>query len=319
MKDDPNWPRASAWLAGQHEPDTRGAVAVVGIPMRLGSLSGGRFDLAPAAIRKAEARFSAHDPHDAAAVYDLRRIEAEDHGDFEGAAEMRPEEAFDPIRRAIGVALEDGVGRIRENRAVVVLGGDNSITRPGAHAIAAPLDRVGLLTLDAHHDLRDTSQGLTNGNPVRALLEDGLSGANVIQVGLQPFANSFRYAEVARDAGITVVPVGDARSRGVEVVVREAIDNLASRVDAIYVDLDLDVLDRAFAPACPGSRPGGLAPWEVLAAARVAGAHPKVRAIDIVEVDPERDVAEVTVLTAAACLLSFAAGVAARSSGRERG
>lgn len=286
---------------------------MVGIPIRLGSLSGGRFDLAPEAIRQAESRFSAHDPWSAAAVYDLRRIVAEDHGDLEGAAEMKPDEAFDSVRRAVGVALEDEVGRIRESRAVVVLGGDNSITRPGAHAIAAPLDRVGLLTLDAHHDLRDTAQGLNNGNPVRALLADGLAGENIVQIGIQPFANSIRYADVAREAGITVVPVEEARSRGVEVVVREALDELAFRVDAIYVDLDLDVLDRAFAPACPGSRPGGLAPWEVQVAARRCGEHPKVRAMDLVEIDPTKDVADITVLAAASFLLSFAAGLASRN------
>ena len=91
-----------------------------------------------------------------------------------------------------------------------------------------------------------------------------------------------------------------------------ALEHLAERADAIYVDVDLDVLDRAFAPACPGARPGGLAPMEVRRAARLAGRHPKVRAMDIVEVDPTQDVADVTVLTAASCLLSFSAGLVAR-------
>jgi len=82
---------------------------------------------------------------------------------------------------------------------------------------------------------------------------------------------------------------------------------------------EITVLDRAFAPACPGSRPGGLNPAEVQAAARVCGAHPKVRAMDIVEVDPTKDVADVTVLGAASFLLSFAAGVASRRLRETRG
>ena len=97
-------------------------------------------------------------------------------------------------------------------------------------------------------------------------------------------------------------------------MVEECLEELETRVDAIYVDLDVDVLDRAFAPACPGSRPGGLTPWEVQAAARICGEHPKVRAIDLTEVDPERDVQEATALAAASFVLSFAAGLSRRAT-----
>jgi arginase family enzyme len=177
------------------------------------------------------------------------------------------------------------------------------------------LERAGLLTLDAHHDLRDTGGGMSNGNPVRALVEDGLPGSNIFQIGIQPFANSRAYAEVAGDLGIDVVTAADARSGGgVAAAVASALDHLDRRADVIYVDLDVDVLDRAFAPACPGSRPGGLMPWELQAAARVCGEHPKVRAIDIVEVDPERDVAEATVMTVASLVLAFGAGLCRRAS-----
>ena len=83
-------------------------------------------------------------------------------------------------------------------------------------------------------------------------------------------------------------------------------------MDAIYVDLDLDVLDRAFAPATPGSRPGGLNPWELRHAAHLCGRHPKVRILDLVEIDPPNDIADMTSLAAAACLLSFTSGVLRR-------
>jgi formiminoglutamase len=299
MSDDPRWPRASAWLAGEHDPDAAVRLAVIGAPVRLGSISGGRFDLAPAAIRGALRGFSTHD-----GARDVGAVAVRDAGDLD-LANRKPEDALTEIAGAVG-------GTLDTFDAVAVLGGDNSITRPACRGLGPALGRVGLLTLDAHHDVRDTDAGLSNGNPVRALLEDGLPGGNVVQVGIQPFANSAEYAGVARDAGITVVTAEEARSRGVSAVVSEALDRLDAAADSIYVDLDLDVLDRAFAPACPGSRPGGLWPHEVQAAARMAGAHPKVRAVDLVEVDPQRDVAGVTVNTAASCLLAFAAGLAAR-------
>jgi arginase family enzyme len=302
VSDDPNWPRAKAWLAGDHHPEPVARLAVMGVPLHLGSITETRADIAPAAVREALTGFSVWDGEG-----DLRRVAVRDLGDL-GLADSSPEDAVSPVMEAMAGAEAD---------AVVLLGGDNSITRPGVHGLDLPFDRVGLLTLDAHFDLRDTAAGMLNGNPVRARLEDGLPGENIAQVGIQPFANSPEYAAVARDAGIAVVPAEEVRARGIEAAVAEALARLEERAEAIYVDLDVDVLDRAFAPACPGARPGGLTPSDLNAAARLAGAHPKVRAVDLVEVDPTEDVAAVTVLATAAALLSFAAGLATRpSSGR---
>ena len=302
MSDDPSWPRASAWLEGENVPEPTARLGVVGVPLHAASLTPSRSDLATGAVRDALRRFSTYAGDDV----DIRTVQATDHGDC-SVADLRPEDALDTAMNAVRDALE---GR----DAVVVLGGDNSVTRPGVHGLGAPLERLGLITLDAHHDLRDTTDGLTNGNPVRALLEDGLPGENVVQIGIQPFANSGAYASVARDAGIRVVTTDAARRDGVARVVSEALAALSDRLDALYVDLDVDVLDRAYAPACPGARPGGLSPWEVQAAARACGAHPKVVGMDVVEVDPERDVADITAMSAASFVLAFAAGLAARSS-----
>jgi formiminoglutamase len=295
---DPNWPRAGAWLRGETAAATIGRVAVIGAPVMRGSITPGRCDLAPQAMRAALDRFS---PFDFDGARDLRELRVEDLSDLD-VAELSAAEAFNPVRTAVEQLLP---GR----EAVVLLGGDNSITRPGAGALGPA---AGLITFDAHLDLRDTGHGLTNGNPVRALLEDGWTGDRIVQIGIQPFANSAAYARVARDAGIHVVSIDEVRSRGIDNVVHDALTRLAGM--PVYVDLDLDVLDRAFAPATPGSRPGGLTPYELRRAARLCGAAAAVRAIDIVEIDPTCDISGVTVLAAAACLLSFASGVHERCS-----
>ena len=301
MSGDPNWPRASAWLAGTHSADPACRLAVLGAPVRLGSITPGRTDLAPAAVRSILDRMSTYDLE---SDRDLNRVAASDRGDV-ALADIAPADALVPLAAAVR-------GALAEADALALLGGDNSITRPGCHGMCSELSRAGLLTLDAHLDLRDLNPELTNGNPVRALLADGLPGANVVQIGIQPFANSRAYLEVAREAGIKVVSVSEAHARGIGMVVEEALDLLDETVDAIYVDLDLDVLDRVFAPATPGSRPGGLTPAEVRTAARLCGAHPKVRVLDLVEIDPTKDVAEATVFAAALCLLSFASGLLGR-------
>jgi formiminoglutamase len=304
MPDDLNWPRASAWLAGDHLPEPLGRLAVLGAPVHLGSISPGRCDLAPEAIRKALERYSTNDPEGG---IDVRSLSVSDLGDLDLTGSP-PEETLAPLSEAVRSAVAGA-------DVLALLGGDNSITRPGCHGAADSLDRLGLLTLDAHHDLRDLGGGLSNGNPVRALLKDGLPGANIVQVGIAPFANSPAYAEIARDASITLVTLENVRARGIDAAVREALDYLADRVDMMYVDLDIDVLDRAFAPGAPGSRPGGLTPLELFHGAKVCGEHPKVKVIDVVEVDPVMDIADATVLGAARCILSFASGVVSRLSG----
>ncbi|MGH9853185.1 MAG: agmatinase family protein [Blastocatellia bacterium] len=307
LTDDPFWPRAAAWLAGAHAETTMARLAVLGAPLRLGSITPGRCDLAPDAVRAILRKFSTYDIE---SDVDLRQLAVRDLGDLD-IAEARIEEAFEPIKLAVSRALKDA-------DAVALLGGDNSITRPGLHGVAdsltGSLKACGLITLDAHFDLRDLSSGLTNGNPVRALLADGLPGENIAQIGIQPFANSQAYSQVATDAGITVVTMSQVRAHGVERLLTESLNDLSERAEHIYVDLDIDSLDRIFAPATPGSRPGGLTPYELRRVAWLCGAHPLVRAIDLVEVDPTQDIADATVMATASCLLSFASGLLTRNS-----
>ena len=100
------------------------------------------------------------------------------------------EEATAPIRDAVAAS-------VAAHALTLLVGGNNAVTRPGVLGLGVPLEKVGLITLDAHFDMRDSTQGLSNGNPVRALIEDGLPGENIAQVGLAPFANS---AAMHRDA-----------------------------------------------------------------------------------------------------------------------
>ena len=298
---DPYWPRASAWLRPR-QSEGRADIVILGLPSRLGSISPGRCDLAPGAIRESLVKLSTYDLTNRA---ELSTLSAWDFGDT-GISDLRIEDAFEPSREAVRSALEIA-------DACVILGGDNAVTRPGVHGLNVPLDRSGLITLDAHLDLRHLESGLTNGNPVRALLKDGLPGQNIVQIGIQSFANSKAYHAIAEEAGITLVTMEDIHREGIITILESVVRPLLNRVDAAYFDLDLDVMDRVFAPGCPGSRPGGLAPHQVISAARWMGRQPKVRAMDLVELDPELDERGVTALTAATALLAFSSGFAERA------
>ncbi|MDQ3530623.1 MAG: arginase family protein [Actinomycetota bacterium] len=295
--DDPEWPRASAWLAARSD---RAGLAVLGVGLSRTSLSPSAAHETPGAVRAALRRFSTY--HTGSGL-DLRDLPVVDHGDL-AVDGMPAQAALDTIAAAVAA--------LPAIPPLVLLGGDNALTRPALVARAPDLGRAGLLTLDAHHDVRDLHAGPTNGNPVRGLLDDGLGGGNVVQIGIGAFTNAPAHRRWADEQGVASVTVAEARREGVGDCVRRHLDALAQRCDTLYVDLDLDVLDAAFAPACPGARPGGLLPAELHDAAFAAGAHPAVATIDVVEVDAAADPTGITVDNAALCLLHVAAGVLTR-------
>jgi formiminoglutamase len=179
-----------------------------------------------------------------------------------------------------------------------------------AGAFDDELATAGLVTLDAHHDFRE---GRSNGSPVRDLVAAGLDPERVVQVGIADWANSRSYRDEVVARGVHVVARSEVASRGIADCMTAALDIAAAGGGPVYVDLDLDVCDRAVAPACPASLPGGLSAPELLLAAHLAGRDPRVRAIDITEVDATHDTPdERTVRLAALCVLEVAAGLALR-------
>jgi formiminoglutamase len=286
--------RSVADLLGDH-PDA--PVALIGAPLNERSLTPGRCDLGPKALRAVLPRLSAYDLETEVEL-DVR---VHDAGDVPLKA-VSPADAFEPVRDAVAA---------QAHRALTILiGGNNAITRPAAHALG--LERVGVLTLDAHFDLRDTDQGLTNGNPIQALLDDGLDGRRISQVGLAPFANTRRAHEKAMAAGISVRTARQCREQGLAAVVAQELERLSSLCDLIHVDFDIDVIDRSQWPASPGARPGGVSAQDFFDAARVIGAHPKVRGLDLTEYDPSLEVGDLGGLTAGRWFCEILAGVQAR-------
>lgn len=286
--------RSVADLVGNH-PDA--PVALIGAPLNERSLTPGRCDMGPKALRAVLPRLSTYDVETGLELEGL----VHDAGDVALKA-VSPADAFEPVRDAV---------KAQAHRALTILiGGNNAVTRPGVHALG--LNRVGLLTLDAHFDLRDTDQGLTNGNPIQALLDDGLDGRRISQVGLAPFANTRRAHRKAQGAGISVRTARECRQRGLAAVVVEELERLSSLAEVIYVDFDIDVIDRSQWPASPGARPGGVSVHDFFDAARAIGAHPKVRAVDLTEYDPSLEVGDLGSLTAGRWFCEILSGVAAR-------
>jgi formimidoylglutamase len=298
MTTDPGWPKASIWLAGEAaDPD----LLVVGVPTSRASIGSSRADLAPLEVRHRLHRFSTF--HGELGV-EFGSVAVRDMGNWAvsemGMAAMIPE-----VMR-LATALPAA-------KLKLFIGGDNAITRPLVAAQTDDLSRVGLITFDAHHDVRWLRDGPTNGTPVRGLIEEhGLPGRNVVQIGIHSFANSAYYRNYCDEVGITVVTASQIDAIGIEAAVDVALNQLSVFCERIYVDVDLDVLDRAFAPACPGARPGGLTVRQLSEGVARCAAHPAVTAMDFVELDPTADVSHQTLDVLAHLLLTAAAGYATR-------
>lgn len=290
LSHDPLWPRAGGWPSFDETPGSVDAV-LLGVPTWRTSLSPTGAHATPGAVREALARYSPAlvgpppiDLADALSIVDAGDVAEPDGPEGEDRVRARVAE----LRTRAGL--------------VVALGGDNSLTCPVAQGAAAH----GLITLDAHFDLRD---GVSNGSPVRRLVEGGLDGRRIVQIGIADFANSVAYARRAADYGITVITLDDVRRRGVDDVVREALEVAGAGAGGIHLDIDVDVCDRSVAPGCPASVPGGLAAWELRALVRGIATDRRVASADIAEVDATADAADGrTVRLAALCALELLAG-----------
>lgn len=294
MTDDPRWPRAAQWLAAGSAHPT---LAVLGVPAHRTSISPTGAHATPAAVREALARYSTYASSHGVDLADLAVRDAGDVVDPDGPeGELR---------------VQAAVEALADVPALIAIGGDNSITHSVMRArFGSDLAGAGLVTLDAHHDLRD---GVSNGSPVRRLVEAGLDGRRIVQLGIADFSNSPEYAARARDLGITVVTRGALRTRPIADAMAEALELAGSGSSGVHVDIDVDVCDRSVAPGCPAAAPGGLTADELLQAAFAAGRDPRVRSIDVTEVDATADAPDGrTVRLAALCLLEAGAGVLLR-------
>ena len=294
MSEDPLWPRAAGWLrsAGSEKAE----LGLFGVLASETSISATGANTTPAEIRVALARYSTFSHTQG---HDLRALKFLDFGDSETPdskdGEVRTQELAHRVSNQTDLAI--------------ALGGDNSITYAVMKGVFGDdLASSGLITLDAHHDLRD---GVSNGSPVRRLIEAGLPGTSVVQIGINDFSNSPDYAKRAKDYGIHVIPRSALRNRSVSSVFAEALEILKDK--KLHIDIDMDVCDRSFVPACPASAPGGISADELRQFAFEIGKARQVKSVDITEIDAMSDSADGrTVRLGALAVLELASGFLAR-------
>jgi len=290
-------------------------VIIVGAPIDSGTShrSGAKFG--PQAIRGGD--YLPHDgerPHLALRTDGLKDLKVFDAGDL-----LMP---GGDLVASLAVLREATEKIARAGAIAVVLGGDHSITWPNATAIAELRwpKSIGILHFDAHADTSPDGYGSlhSHGSPMRRLIESGaVQGKNFVQVGLRGYFPDTETLDWMKGHGMRTHLMTEIEERGAEAVIQDAIAEALDGPDAIWISVDIDVVDPGLAPGTGTPEPGGMLTRELLRALRQIAARVPIAGMDILEVSPPYDWAESTAMIANRAALEVISSLAKRKAAGE--
>jgi formiminoglutamase len=283
-------------------------VGLVGAPYAKASIGTSGASGGPEAVRMAFRYYTTYSPDWDTDIVNLR---VRDLGDIDGHL-TDVAVAHGNIERVVQEILTDSPAMLP-----LIVGGDHSITAPACRGFmnANPGKQVGIINIDAHFDVRVDDWGPHNGTPFRQLIEAGVSGANLVELGIHGFMNSSWYQQWTEEQGITTITGRDIHKGGIEAAITRSLEIAGNGTDLIYLSVDIDALAYPHAIGTSASSAEGLSAWDLLEAVFIAGQHPKVAAFDIVEIDPTRDVQDLTARSGCSTILAFLAGYYRRQYG----
>jgi agmatinase len=266
-------------------------IAIIGAPvdMGVGNRPGARYG--PRAIRQADywpkpAKLS-NLYHLSLEVFPLKEMNVVDFGDA-NCPPSSLEKSHEAIEKKVTEALD-------ADAIPIVLGGDHSITLPSATAVAKKYGygNVGMVHFDAHADTRESSYGdvlIGHGSPMRRLIESGaIPGKNFVQIGLRGPWPPPVDQKWMKDQGMRWHLMAEIEKKGFDEVLEMAISEALDGPDKLYISVDVDVMDPAFAPGTGTPEPGGISSLELLRAIREIVLSKGMVAMDVVEVAPIYD------------------------------
>ncbi|MBP2645165.1 MAG: formimidoylglutamase [Firmicutes bacterium] len=277
-------------------------IGFIGVPLSKTSISVSGASLLPNSVREL---FKAVTTYNVDADVDLQELLARDMGDIQ----MHVTDLAQCHRN-----IEQGLTNVYQvlpNLFPVIVGGDHSITYPSVKAFKKRFaGKVGIVQFDSHMDVRNLDDGgPSNGTPIRSLIEAGtVEGNRIAQIGIHSFANSKPYREYAVAKGITQFTARQVAREGIDGILSQAMAVAGTETDAIYVTVDMDVLDQAYAPGVPAMVPAGMTSWQLFDGLFELGKNPKVMGMDVVCVDPVRDQRQATSRMTLYAILTFLAG-----------
>jgi agmatinase len=284
-------------------------VAIVGAPFDDGTSNrpGARFG--PRAIRGADDDGRSGRPHMGTGLDPLDALTVVDYGDAEVAPGDLPR-SHEHLARVLREVLEAGA-------MPFVLGGDHSLSLPTLRALSERFGPEGyaVVHFDTHADTAAELYGVrvSHGTPFRVAVEEGyLLGGNIVQVGLRGTWPGPQEFDWMRAQGFRWHTMDEIGARGLDRVLDDTVAHVRSRAERVYLTIDIDVLDPAFAPGTGTPEPGGLTTRELRRALRRVAGELDLCAADVVEVCPPFDPSGITALAAERVVIDVLTGMAAR-------
>jgi agmatinase len=288
-------------------------IVIVGAPIDSGTShrSGAKFG--PQAIRGGD--YLPHDasrPHLALRTDGLKDLKVVDAGDL-----MMP--GGDLV--ASLTVLREATEKISRAGAIpVILGGDHSIASADVAGIANHRGhgKISMIHFDAHADTGEDHFGalIGHGTPMRRLIEDGyMRGDRFLQLGLRGYWPDHATLAWMRDQGMRSYEMTEIHHRGLNTVLDESFATLTDGCDGVFLSVDIDVVDPGMAPGTGTPEPGGMTSRELLEAVRRICLELPVVGIDVVEVAPAFDSADITAILANRVVLEALSAIAKRRSG----
>jgi agmatinase len=199
----------------------------------------------------------------------------------------------------------------------IVLGGDHTIALPDVTGVARHVGwgRVSVIHFDAHADTGDTQMGSLygHGTPMRRLIESGACrGDRFLQIGLRGYWPEPATLDWMAEQGMRSFEMSEIVSRGLDEVIDEAISIATSDCDAVFLSIDVDVVDPGSAPGTGTPEPGGLTSRQLLDAVRRIAMETPIGGVDVVEISPPYDHAEITAYLGNRIVLEALGGIAWR-------
>ena len=289
-------------------------VVIVGAPIDSGTShrSGAKFG--PQAIRGGD--YLPHDaqrPHLALRVDALQDLKVVDAGDL-----MMPGHDLVASLKVLAEATEK---ISRTGAFIVVLGGDHSIASADVAGIARHkgAGRISMVHFDAHADTADSQFGalVGHGTPMRQLINSGaVRGDRFLQLGLRGYWPDDVTLKWMRDQGMRSYEMTEIHHRGLDAVLDESFKILTDECDGVFLSVDIDVVDPGMAPGTGTPEPGGMTSRELLEAVRRICLELPVVGLDIVEVAPPFDSADITAILANRVVLEALSAIAFKRTGK---
>jgi agmatinase len=267
-------------------------VVIIGAPFDGGTSHRPGTRFGPSAMRQA-----CYLPHDGSrpslalrvdALQDLKVVDAGDVEMFAGH-----------IERSIA-ALEAAVYAVAAEGAIpIVLGGDHTIALPDATGVAREIGygRVSMVHFDAHADTGDITFGSLHGHgqPMRRLIESGaVRGDRFLQIGLRGYWPEPATLDWMAEQNMRSYEMTEVVARGLDECLTEAFAIATDDCDGVFLSVDVDVVDPGMAPGTGTPEPGGLTTRQLLDAVRRCAYELPLVGVDVVEVSPPYDHAEIT-------------------------